>query len=186
MVAGVTAAWGVKRYSHEARTTGLWWLASALAAAAAMVAALRSDTPVAAGLAAGGLAAAAVIDAVEGRIPARLAQGTTLASLVALAAQATATGEWWMVGRAILLTAVLVLGLGALWVAHQVGFGDVRLAAALVTAMTGGVGGLVVLVYVAFPFAGAVVVVRRLRRRRGTFPFGPALILGWLVAVALS
>lgn len=185
-IAAVTAAYGVRRFSHTDDATRLWWLASALAAGAALVAALRSGTPVPAGLAAGGIAAAVVVDAVEGRIPTPVAHGTTAVSLMALTVHATVTGEWGMVAWAVVLTTGLVLAFGVLWLAHGIGFGDVRLAAALVTAMTGGTQGLLALVYTAFILGAGVILVRRLLGRRGEFPFGPALALGWFVAVAVG
>jgi prepilin signal peptidase PulO-like enzyme (type II secretory pathway) len=124
------------------------------------------------------------VDAVEGRIPTPVAHGTTAISLVALSGHAMATGDWRTVLWAVALTTMLVLGLGMLWLARGIGFGDVRLAAALVTAMTSGVQGLTVVVYSAFLLAGAAVVLRRLRGRRGDIPFGPALAMGWVLAVA--
>lgn len=186
-IAGMSARWCVRRFSHTVKAARLWWLASALAAVATVVAILGSGTPVPAGLAAGGLSAAALIDAAEGRIPTPVAHGTTIVSLIALAGHAAVTGEWNLVSRAVLLTSGLVLLLGVMWLARGIGFGDVRFAASLVTAMTSGSAGLVVLVYTAFLLGGGIVLARRLSGRRGgNLPFGPGLALGWLLAVALT
>jgi leader peptidase (prepilin peptidase)/N-methyltransferase len=169
---------------RTARTRGLWWLAAASAGVASTVALVRSPTPVAAGLAAGGLVAAAVVDTVEGRIPTVLAHGTALGSLSLLGAHAFDTGDSGEVIAACILTAGLVLGLAAVWLAGGMGFGDVRLAGATVTAMVGGIVALATVAMVAYTAVGLTAVATR--RRRVRLPFGPALVVGWLAAVAIG
>jgi leader peptidase (prepilin peptidase)/N-methyltransferase len=186
VVAATAAGLAVRASAHEAHTRRLWWVASGLALVAA-VAAAGHPVPVAAGLAGAGLAAAAVVDASEGRIPTPVAHGTTAVSLVLMAADALVTGDWAPLGRAVGLTAGLVAVFTVLWLAGGMGFGDVRLAAATVTASTAGVPGLVALVWGAFLTAGALVAGRRIvRRHRGSVPFGPSLAAGWLLAVTIT
>jgi prepilin signal peptidase PulO-like enzyme (type II secretory pathway) len=189
--AAVVAALGVRIGGRTATARGLWWLAVGGAAVGALVAVARSPAPVAAALAAGGLAAAAVVDAVEHRIPTAVAHGTTLLSLGLLAAHAVDADAWGPVVRAIGLTALLVVALAGVWLAGGAGFGDVRLAAATVTAMVTGAAALANLVVVAFLVAGVGALATRATRgtrapgdHRLTVPFGPALALGWLAAVA--
>lgn len=185
-VAATTAGWCVRATGHEDGTKRGWWLASGLAALAA-VAAAGHPAAVVAGLAGGGLAAAAVVDGREGRIPTPVAHGTTAASLVLLVADAGLSGDWAPLGRAVALTAGLVVVFTILWMAGGMGFGDVRMAAATVTASVAGVPGLVALVWGAFLSAGALVAGRRIvGRGGGTVPFGPALAAGWLLSIALT
>lgn len=186
LAAAVAAGLAVRASGREERTKRRWWVASGLAVVAA-VAASGHPVAVAAGLAGAGLAAAAVVDASEGRIPTPVAHGTTAVSLVLMAGDALASGEWAPVTRAVGLTAGLVAVFTVLWLAGGMGFGDVRLAAATVTASTAGVPGLVALVWGAFLSAGALVAGRRIvGRRSGSVPFGPALAAGWLLAVAVT
>jgi prepilin signal peptidase PulO-like enzyme (type II secretory pathway) len=182
--AAAVAGLGVWLTGRTPRTRSLWWLAAGAAGAASIIALVRSPVPIAAGLMAGGLAAAAVVDASEGRIPTVLAHGTTLGSLVLLGAHAFDTGDSGEVIAACILTAGLVLGLGAVWLAGGMGFGDVRLASATVTAMVGGVLALATVAFVAYGAVGVTAVVTR--RRHVRLPFGPALALGWLAAVAIG
>jgi prepilin signal peptidase PulO-like enzyme (type II secretory pathway) len=183
VLAAVGAGLGVRLVGRGPRSRSCWWVAAATAALAALVASSRSPVPVASSACAAGLTAAAVIDAVEGRIPAVLARGTMAAAWGLLVVDGVVSGEWTVVVVAGLLTGVLVLGFTFLWLANGMGFGDVRLAGATVTAMASGVEGLAVLVAAAFMLAAVVVVARRVRARRGGgAPFGPALAFGWLVA----
>jgi prepilin signal peptidase PulO-like enzyme (type II secretory pathway) len=190
VVAAIVAGLSVKLSAHTKRAKGLCWVASAGAFWAAVIAVQRSPVPVAAALAAGGLAAAAWVDLLEHRVPTVVAYGATVLSLVALAAHAVDSGDWRDVAVAVGLTAVLVVVvLGGLWLGGAMGFGDVRLGAATVTAMVSGWVGLLALVVVAFAAAGVGSVVRRRRQRRdpdADVPFAPALALGWLVAVAIA
>lgn len=165
-----------------------WWAASLTAVGVATVAWLESPVPVAAALAAVGLVAAGFVDATEGRIPTPLAHGTTAVSVVALAVTAWDRDEWGdLLLRPVVLTAALVAVLGVFWLLGWLGFGDVRLAAATVTAMVPGSGGPVVVGWVALAATGIVVLVERLRGRRPKqLPFGPGLVVGWLAAVAFG
>lgn len=183
VVAATAAGLAVRASADEARTRRLWWVASGLAAIAA-VAAAGHPVAVAAGLAGAGLAAAAVVDASERRIPTPVAHGTTALSLVLMAGDALVTGDWAPLGRAVGLTAGLVAVFTVLWLAGGMGFGDVRLAAATLTASTTGVPGLVALAWGAFLVTGVVVVGRRIvGHHDGHVPFGPGLAAGWLLAV---
>jgi leader peptidase (prepilin peptidase)/N-methyltransferase len=188
-VAGVAARAG----GRTARGRGLWWLAAGAAVLAAVVATARSPVPVAAAMAGGGLAGAAVVDAVERRIPTAVAHGTTVLSLVLLAAHAVdqGGGAWGEVARAVGWTALLVGLVAALWLAGAMGFGDVRLAAATVTAMVTGAPALATVALVAFPVAGLGALATRARGdrdpdHRAKVPFGPALAVAWLAAVAFT
>jgi prepilin signal peptidase PulO-like enzyme (type II secretory pathway) len=183
VVASVGAGLCVRGFGRTARARWLWWVGAALAAAGA-AAATGSPVPAAAGLAGSGLAAAAVIDGAEGRIPTALAHGTTAMSSVLLVGHGFATGEWALVARAVALTAALVSGLVVVWLLGGMGFADVRLASATVTAMAGGVSGLVALVAVASLGAGTIAMARRLAGRGGDHvPFGPPLAAGWLFSI---
>lgn len=180
--AAAGAGWAVHRHSHTPAASGLWWLAAALTLVAA-VPAHATPVPVAAVLSAGGLMAAAVIDAVEGRIPTPIAYVTTSVALGAVLGQAVLDDAWAEAAQTFALTAALVVTLALLWAAGQVGFGDVRLAGGLAAALAGGVGGLVVLAYVTVVTAAALVLIRRRRAwARSRAPFGPPLVAGWLAA----
>lgn len=181
-VASALAGVCVRRTGRTPRARGLWWVAAAVAAAGAAAAA-GSAVPVVAGLAAGGLSAGALIDAAEGRIPTVVAHGTTAVSLMLLATHAAMTGEWARVIGAVAWTGALVLLCTTLWLARQMGFGDVRFAAATVSAMTAGVTGLAGVVGGAFAVAGGVAVGRRVFGRSGPIPFGPPLLAGWFLSV---
>ena len=134
-------------------------------------------------VAAPGLAAMAAVDLAEHRVPAPLARATAAVSAGGLVVHAAHTGRWSVLAAAAAATALVVAAVVALWWAGRVGFGDVRLAAATVSA---GVGGLVyvgtMLVVPLLVLAG-VGSVRRLRPRRGPVPFGPGMVAGWLAAV---
>lgn len=123
--------------------------------------------PVAAALAGVGLAAAVAVDVAELRIPARLALGTAGASALAFVIESP---SWALVGRAAAATAVVVGLFGVLWLAGGMGYGDVRLALAVVpTAAAGGgsaVGGLAAFLWGASVAAGVTAVVMTLAGRR--------------------
>jgi prepilin signal peptidase PulO-like enzyme (type II secretory pathway) len=85
---------------------------------------------------------------------------------------------------ACILTAGLVLGLAAVWLAGGMGFGDVRLAGATITAMVGGIVALATVAMVAYTAVGVTALATR--RRHVRLPFGPALVVGWLAAVAIG
>lgn len=177
----------VRAYGSPGRTRSLWWLA-ALGAGGAGVLGTWSSTPVAAAVAAAGLAAAALIDAVETRIPATLAHGTTAASGLALAYDSWRSGDWapaWTAAGCTLLVVAVFLGL---WFVGGMGYGDVRLAASTVSASATGFAGAVTLLWGAFATAGVAAAVRWQRGggRQARVPFAPALAAGWLLAVTLT
>jgi leader peptidase (prepilin peptidase) / N-methyltransferase len=176
----------VRAYGSSERTTSLWWLA-ALGAGGAAVLGTWSSTPAAAAIAAVGLAAAALIDAVETRIPTTLAHGTTAASALALAYDAWRSADWAPAWTAAACTAAVVVVFLVLWFVGGMGYGDVRLAASTVTASTSGPVGAVTLLWGAFATADVTAVVQSRRgERRSPVPFGPALAVGWLLAVTLT
>jgi leader peptidase (prepilin peptidase)/N-methyltransferase len=177
----------VRAYGSSVRTRSLWWLA-ALGAGGAGVMGTWSSTPVAAAIAAAGLAAAAVIDAVETRIPATLAHGTTAASALALGYDAWRSDDWTPAWTAAGCTLLVVGVFLALWVLGGMGYGDVRLAASTVSASATGFAGAVTLLWGAFATAGVTAAVRWQRGgdRHARVPFAPALAAGWLLAVTLT
>lgn len=184
VVAGVGVWWGASTPAGQR----LWWLGGLVGAGVSGVAQAQSPVPVAAGLAAGGIVAAAVVDAVEGRVPTLVAHTTTAVSLAGLTAYAADRGKWGelLVGP-VLFAALLVAGCTVLWLARAVGFGDVRLAAATVTAMVAGAEGLLLVTWVAFVVTGlAVVVLRLVGHKPKHLPFGPGLAVGWFVAILLG
>jgi len=188
VLAAAVAAIGVRTTAHTDGGRRLWWLGGLLAGAASALTQAASPVPAAPGLAAGGIVAAALVDVVEGRVPTLLAHAATAVSLVALGAYAADRGEWGelLVGP-VLFAALLVAGCTVLWLARAVGFGDVRLAAATVTAMVAGAEGLLLVVWGAFVVTGlAVVVLRLVGRGPKHLPFGPGLAVGWVVAILLG
>lgn len=188
LACGGAAAGLVLAYGESERTRSLWWLA-ALAGGGAAVAGGWSPVPAAAAIAAVGLSAAALIDAVESRIPATLAHGTTAASGLALAHHAWRSADWTPAWTAAACTAVVVAAFLALWFAGGMGYGDVRLAAATVTASVSGLAGMITLLWGAFAAAGVTAIVHWQRHsgvRRSPVPFAPALAAGWLLAVTLT
>lgn len=135
-------------------------------------------------LAGAGLGVAAVVDVLERRVPTPVAHGTTAVSVASLVVVAVTSGRWGDLGVAAAATGFVVVVYGGLWFAGAVGFGDVRLAAATVTAGVGGiayVSAMLLVPAVAVGLAGLAQVVAR--RRVGSVPMGPALVAGWLVAV---
>ena len=176
----------VAAYGSMPRARSLWWVASVGAGMAAVLGAW-SRAPVAVALAGAGLAAAAVIDGVEHRIPASLAHGTTVASVVALVTYGWRSADWTPLAGAATLTAGVVALFSIVWVAGGMGYGDVRLAASTVTASLAGLAGAVTLLGGAFATAGVAAAVRRQRGgRHARIPFAPALAIGWLLAVTTT
>jgi hypothetical protein len=149
----------------------------AIGAVLPVAVAASSDVPVAAVVAAVGLVAAAVVDAVELRIPARLAIGTAVVSSGALVGHALWSSSWDLVGDAALGTAIVVLVFGVMWLAGGMGYGDVRLAAAATpsAAAAAGVAGALALLWGAFVAAGVTALVLRLTSRRRAPAGAPAL-----------
>jgi prepilin signal peptidase PulO-like enzyme (type II secretory pathway) len=147
-----------------------------------MIAAAAGSAADPAGLvAAVGLGSAAGVDLVERRIPTPIAHGTTIAAGIPASAASLAQG--WEAVAALWLSAAAVVAIyGGLWLAGGVGFGDVRLAAATVSAATAGLQYVVAMVVVPLVVVPAVAVGWRVSGRRPPSPFGPALVVGWLVA----
>lgn len=195
--AGASAAGAVRATGRSERSRRLWWVAAGGAAlAAAVVASTGAPVPVGSALTGAGLAAAAVVDGAEGRIPTPVAHATAAVAAVALVVHAVLSGDVSGALRAAALTGVLVAACAALWTAGFMGFGDVRLAAGTATAMLGGVQALVVLGWCVAVGVGLVASGRRVLRTggrgrgdvdaRGPVPCAPALAVAWLVAVALA
>jgi prepilin signal peptidase PulO-like enzyme (type II secretory pathway) len=146
-----------------------------------VVAAAASRADPVALVAAVGLGAAVGVDLVERRIPTPIAYGTTIAAGILAFAASLAQG-WEAVATLWLSAAAVVAIYGGLWLAEGVGFGDVRLAAATVSAATAGLQYVVAMVVVPLVVVPAVAVGWRVSGRRPPSPFGPALVAGWLVA----
>ena len=134
----------------------LWWVAGlAAAGSTAGVVATGGPVPVGTALVGAGLAAASVVDAVEGRIPTSVARATTAASCGALVVHGHSSGDWGSVVAAVGSTALLAGLCLALWLAGVAGFGDVRLATGTSTALFGGLPALLVFLWIAVAAVGA-------------------------------
>ncbi|TFV66561.1 UNVERIFIED_ORG: peptidase [Bacillus sp. AZ43] len=134
------------------------------------------------------LVAAASCDAVTQRIPTPLIRQATVGTGVLLTVGLTLHGDW----RALLISGLAAAAAGVVlllcWRFAGAGFGDVRLAA------LGGLGlghathhGLL-FGFVAFcviTVTQAVVTLMRGGGRQSTFPYGPALAVGFLLAATL-
>ena len=198
VVAAALAGASVRATAATRRARHRWWI-GAVAAAGATAAVVASDAPVpiASALVAAGLAACAVVDVSDGRIPTPLAYGTTAVSTVGLLAHAASADDWGAVGRALALTAVVAAVCALLWVTGVMGFGDVRLSWGTATAMMGGVPALAVFIWVAAAVVGGMAVARRMadapsgrdeaapRSPRRPVPFAPGLAVAWLVGVVV-
>ena len=174
IVSGRLATWGCRRPSAAAPVA---------AASVVMITALASHADFVALVAAVGLGAAAGVDLVERRIPTPIAYGTTMVAGILTSATALAHGWGAVVTVALSLAAVVAI-YGGLWLVGGVGFGDVRLAAATVSAATGGLQYVAAMVVIPLLVVPMVAVGWRLSGRRQPSPFGPALVIGWLVATA--
>jgi leader peptidase (prepilin peptidase)/N-methyltransferase len=164
---------------------GPWALLSAGATAGvgSMVGSFSSAW-LAVSLASMGLSVAAVVDVLERRVPTAVAHGTTGISVVAVAALVSTSDLWRDLALAVAATGLVVAVYAGLWLAHAVGFGDVRLAAATVTAAPAGVGYVSAMLLVPALVVGTVGLVQlAVRRRVSSSPMAPALMAGWLVAV---
>jgi prepilin signal peptidase PulO-like enzyme (type II secretory pathway) len=168
------AMWGCRRPHGAAAVT---------AATVVVIAAAASRADPVALTAAVGLGAAAAVDLVERRIPTPIAHGTTLAVGILVATTSMAHG-WEAVATVGLSMAAVVATYAGLWLAGGVGFGDVRLASATVSAATAGLQYVVAMVVVPLVVVPVVAVGWRLSGRHPPSPFGPALVAGWLVATA--
>lgn len=134
-------------------------------------------------------AACAVIDLHTHRLPTPLVRAAGACGLGTLTVAATATGAWGDLGRAILGGLTVGAAFFAKWwfTRGGTGMGDVRLAAVLGT-YAGWLGWSEVLAWVllAYLLALPVALARLARRRHDPLPFGPALVAGWYLTVALG
>ncbi|WP_369133085.1 A24 family peptidase [Modestobacter sp. I12A-02662] len=134
----------------------------------------------------------AVVDARHRLLPDRVVLPALAAGAVLLTLAAAATGEWTALLRALLGAAAMFAGFLVLAVLSPsgLGMGDVKLAAVLGlhlgwlgwdAVLVGAVAGFVVQ-------AGGALVLLALRRvrRDSDLPFGPAMLVGAAVAVALT
>jgi leader peptidase (prepilin peptidase)/N-methyltransferase len=134
------------------------------------------------------LVAAACCDAVTQRIPTPLVRQAAVGTGVLLIVGLAVAGNW----RGLLLSGVAAAAAGAVlllcWRFAGAGFGDVRLAA------LGGLGlghathrglFLALVAFTLITLTQAVITLVRGRDRRGTFPYGPALAVGFLLAATL-
>jgi leader peptidase (prepilin peptidase) / N-methyltransferase len=134
------------------------------------------------------LVAAASCDAVTQRIPTPLVRQATVATVVLLLVGLAVPGEW----KGLLLSGVAAAAacavLVACWRFAGTGFGDVRLA------VLGGLGlghatyrGLLsaLVAFTVITLTQAVITLMRGGNRQSTFPYGPALAVGFLLAATL-
>lgn len=133
----------------------------------------------------------AVVDLAVRRLPDRLVAGTLLVLLVPLLVAAATGAGWAPLGRALLAGVVLVVGYFVLAFVSPsgLGLGDVKFAA-VVGVFLGWFGWQHVAVGTLLAFVlNAAVAVLVLVSRRGTresqIPFGPAMVLGAVLAVVV-
>jgi prepilin signal peptidase PulO-like enzyme (type II secretory pathway) len=124
------------------------------------------------------------VDLVERRIPTPIAHGTTVVSGIVVTATFLSEGNPRGLVTLWLSTAAVVAIYAAIWLAGGVGFGDVRLAAATVSAAGAGVGYVAAMVTIPLLVLPAVAIGCRLAGRTPPVPYGPALVAGWLVALS--
>lgn len=128
----------------------------------------------------------AVLDVTTRRLPNRLVLPSYPIAVILLGLAALISGAWWPLARASIGMAVLGGFFGALAVAFpgQLGLGDVKLAGLLGLYLAWfGLSALVTGVLVAWSMAAFAVAIGRLNHRRGSFPLGPFLVLGALIAI---
>jgi leader peptidase (prepilin peptidase)/N-methyltransferase len=149
---------------------GIWWLAPALLVWGCA------------------LVAAACCDAVTQRIPTPLVRQAGVVTCALLTVALAMRGDW--PGLALSGVTALASGLTLLlcWRFAGAGFGDVRLAT------LGGLGlghatprglGIALAAFALITVAQAVIILTRGGDRRSTFPHGPALAIGFLLAATL-
>jgi prepilin signal peptidase PulO-like enzyme (type II secretory pathway) len=131
-----------------------------------------------------GLGAAAGVDLVERRIPTPIAHGTTIVSGIVVTVSLLSEGNQRGLVTLWLSTATVVTIYVVLWLAGGVGFGDVRLAAATVSAAGAGLGYVAAMVTVPLLVLPVLAIGWRLAGRPPPVPYGPALVAGWLVALS--
>ncbi|WP_409333301.1 prepilin peptidase [Trujillonella humicola] len=134
----------------------------------------------------------AVIDVQHRLLPDRVVAPATVLVALLLTGAAAAEGAWPALLRALLGALALFAGflLLALLAPGQLGMGDVKLAALLGLAL-GWFGWPVLLLgalaaFVVQAVAALVLLAARRVTLRGSLPFGPAMLLGAAVAVALA
>ncbi len=148
--------------------TGLWGVTGFMVALAVSIAAM-----------------AATVDARSGRIPDAIVATAVVPTVVVVAAAVASGNGGQAVGAAVLGALAFA---APLFIAHVVsppaiGFGDVKLAAALGAAL-----GLIApgLGLVALCIAAAATAAFGVAARRTTLPFGPGLVLGAIVALFIA
>jgi leader peptidase (prepilin peptidase) / N-methyltransferase len=132
-----------------------------------------------------------VIDLAEERLPDAILLPLIPATFVLLTLAAWVTGDWWALLRAVEAGAALFAFVFLMMIfSPDLGFGDVKLAA-VTGAFCGWFGwGAVLLGFSAAWFTSAAVgialLATRKRQRRGSFAFGPFMILGAVLGVFWS
>lgn len=130
-----------------------------------------------------------LIDLRTGFLPLRLSYLTTGTAAAGAGLSAWLLGDWTVLAGAAVAGAIAVAFFWLVWrVSGGLGFGDVRLAG-LIGIVTGTAGvSLALWSFLLGALAGAVwgLLVRWRRGADGPFPYGPALLLGPLLAVVVS
>jgi len=131
-------------------------------------------------------ASAAVVDACYRRVPTSVVALGAGSVAIVLVTGTVITGDVARLATALVAGTVVGLVYLALWRFASVGLGDVRLAALLGIA-AGWISWVAVVWFVvgAHLLAGLVAAVLLVRGRRGHMPFGPFLVAGLYLAVAL-
>ena len=137
---------------------------------------------------------AGIIDLEHRIIPNRLTLRLPAVLLVVLVLPAAVEGEWWPLGRAVILGVVIpavMLGLSELFRLLRgkqgIGMGDIKFAVSI-GLIVGFLGGWYVVVFAYATIISAMVIVvalmlARLANLATRIPFGPYLAIGALVAV---
>jgi prepilin signal peptidase PulO-like enzyme (type II secretory pathway) len=132
-------------------------------------------------------AAAAVIDARITLIPTPLTYIVGAAAVLTVTAAAATSGQWAALGRAAAGVGIVGTVYLIRWWLTPLGLGDVRLAAVLAI-FAGWDGWFTIAAAVIFPLLAALPFALWGLARRGrhaTMPFGPAIVAGTYLAVAL-
>ncbi|MGY1814180.1 prepilin peptidase [Blastococcus sp. SYSU D00820] len=142
--------------------------------------------------AAGAAVVLAAVDLAVHRLPDAVTLPAAVAGTTALALDAAATGTWPAFGRAALAAAVVGAASGLVWLAAPaaLGLGDVKLLA-LLGLLLGWAGWGVLLAGVFLGLlcgatASLVLLVSRRVGWRSAVPFGPPLLVGAVLALALA
>ena len=167
--------------------TGSRWPQAVMPVVAAAVAAAALTGPVlATATTAAGLVVMTRADLVDHRIPTRVVHVTAAGVVAALAVAAAMTGEWGRLAYGGLAAIVVAAVFAGAWLVGGVGFGDVRLAAAVT--LTAGWHGLDAVLALWWWASIAVLVGSLAARRRGEkqIALAPAIALGWALAMVLT